>query len=49
MTKHGMKTHAKENTCQIGLCDFISISLYHSPAFALNILSIGYFLNRKRE
>lgn len=47
--KEGYDEAWHENTCQIGLCDFISVSLYHSPAFALNILSIGYFLNRKRK
>ena len=43
--KEGYDEAWHENTCKIGLCDFISVSLYHSPAFALSILSIGYFLN----
>ena len=44
--KEGYDEAWHENTCQIGLCDFISVYLYHSPVFALSILSIGYFLNR---
>ena len=47
--KEGYDEAWHEKTCQIGLCDFISVSLYHSPVFALSILSIGYFLNRKRK
>ena len=42
MTKHGMKTYAKSDSAILS-----AFPSYHSPAFALSILSIGYFLNRK--
>ena len=43
MTKHGMKTHAKSDSAILSAFPYI---IRHLPAFALSILSIGYFLNR---
>ena len=40
MTKHGMKTHAKSDSAILS-----AFPSYRLPAFALSILSIGYFLN----
>ena len=42
MTKHGMKTHAKSDSAILSAFPYII-----SPVFALSILSISYFLNRK--